>query len=73
MSAKASRGQQKPCTCMGDGFAALPPEMRPRPQKRSSLRRVTCPGCGSVYWTNRETDLCIACEKQASAFQGETK
>jgi hypothetical protein len=66
VSAKASRGQQKPCTCMGDGFAALPPEMRPRPQKRSSLRQVTCPGCGLVYRTNRDTDLCFECEKKGT-------
>jgi hypothetical protein len=58
---------------MGDGFAALPPEMRPRTRKKSSLRQVTCPGCGLAYRTNRETDLCIACEEQATAFQGETK
>ena len=64
MSAKALGGQQKPCTCMGDGFAALPPEMRPRPQRKSSLRKVTCPGCGLDYWTNREGDMCMECEKK---------
>ena len=63
MQAKESDGQAKPCTCMKDGFAALPPELRPRPKKKSSLREVTCPECGLVYWTNRETDLCIECEK----------
>jgi hypothetical protein len=47
---------------MEDGFAALPPELRPRPQKKSSLRQVTCPGCGLVYWTNRSTDVCMKCE-----------
>ena len=51
------------CTCMQDGFGALPPELRPRPEKNSSLRKVTCPGCGLVYRTNRETDLCMDCEK----------
>jgi hypothetical protein len=52
------------CTCMRDGFAALPAELRPRAQKKGSLRRVTCPGCGLTYWTNRETDWCIECEKK---------
>lgn len=31
--------------------------------KKSDLRKVTCPGCGLVYWTNRATDLCMDCEK----------
>jgi hypothetical protein len=51
---------------MGDGFAALPPELHPRPQKKSSLRKVTCPGCGLVYWTNKETDSCMECEKKTA-------
>lgn len=53
-----------PCTCMKDGFAALPPELRPQPKKKSSLRKVTCPGCGLAYWTNRAGDLCMECEKK---------
>lgn len=52
------------CTCVDDGFGALPPELRPRPKKNSSLRKVTCPGCGLVYRTNRETDLCMDCERK---------
>lgn len=56
-------GRPETCTCAGDGFAALPPELKPRTQKKTSLRRVTCPGCGLVYRTNRTTDLCIECEK----------
>jgi hypothetical protein len=48
---------------MKDGFAALPPELRPQPKKKSSLRKVTCPGCGLAYWTNRAGDLCMECEK----------
>lgn len=52
------------CTCMQDGFGALPPELRPRPKKNNNLRKVTCPGCGLVYRTNRETDLCMDCEKE---------
>lgn len=57
-----NRGVQ--CTCVRDGFAAVPPELRPRPKKKSSLRKVTCPGCGLVYWTNRDTDLCMECERK---------
>jgi len=52
------------CSCVKDGFAALPPELRPRLQKKSSLRKVTCPGCGLVYSTNRSIDLCMECEKK---------
>lgn len=52
------------CTCACDGFAALPPELRPRPRKKGNLRQVTCPCCGLLYWTNRPTDLCIECEQK---------
>jgi len=52
------------CSCMRNGFGALPPELRPRPKKNTSLRKITCPGCGLVYRTNRETDVCIDCEKK---------
>ena len=61
---KENGRQQLECTCLGNGFGALPPELRPRPKKKSSLRKVTCPGCGLVYSTNRETDLCMDCEKK---------
>lgn len=57
------------CTCIQDPFATLPPELRPtKHRKKSLLRKVTCPGCGSVYRTNRATDLCVDCEKKAIAF-----
>lgn len=49
---------------MDDGFELLPPELRPRAKKKDGLRKVTCPGCGLVYSTNRETDLCMECEKR---------
>ncbi len=53
------------CACLRDPFADLPPELRPRPRPAmGNLRQVTCPGCGLQYWTNRSTDLCIACEKK---------
>ncbi len=59
-------GEKPPvqCACASDPFALLPPEMRPRSQKKSSLRKVTCPGCGLVFWTNRETDCCMECERE---------
>lgn len=59
-----TRERSLECTCMQDGFGALPPERRPRLEKRNSLRKVTCPGCGLVYRTNRKTDLCMDCEKK---------
>ena len=50
------------CSC-GDPFASLPAELRPQPPaKDNGLRQVTCPKCGLVYWTNRETDVCVHCE-----------
>lgn len=53
------------CSCVRDPFIDLPPELRPRStNKMGPLRKVTCPGCGMVYWTNRKTDLCIDCEKK---------
>jgi len=61
---KNSEDRPVQCPCVKDGFAALPPELRPRSKKKSSLRQVTCPGCGLVYSTNRSTDLCIKCEKK---------
>lgn len=61
----AATGGTPRCTCVQDSFAALPPELRPRPApKKGGLRKVTCPGCGMVYWTNRKTDLCPDCEKK---------
>ena len=57
---------EKPlCSCMPDPFNNLPPELRPRPKDvLSGLRKVKCPACGFDYWTNRDTDLCIDCEKK---------
>jgi len=63
---KLSQEPEKPlCTCMTDPFTSLPTDLRPRPKDvLSGLRKVTCPACGLSFWTNRETDLCIACEKK---------
>jgi hypothetical protein len=71
MRSKDSEDRPALCTCAGDGFAALPPGLRPRPRKKSSLRQVTCPGCGLVYSTNRTTDLCMECEKTGSTIPTE--
>ncbi len=57
------------CTCVQDPYADLPAELRPKPvEKFGGLRKVTCPGCGLVYSTNRKTDLCIQCEKKGVHF-----
>ena len=59
------------CSCVTDPFANLPPELRPRNRSfTDSLRKVTCPDCGLVYWTNRKTDLCAECEKKAGRNSG---
>lgn len=53
--------------CCGDPFAGLPAELRPRPAaKPDGLRRVNCPKCGLVYWTNRKTELCMGCEPKGA-------
>jgi len=65
MVASTRKNDTGQCSCGGDVTAGPPPQMRPRLKpKPSSLRKVTCPDCGSIYWTNRSTDVCIACEKQ---------
>ena len=64
MQPKDSEDRPMQCTCVKDAFAALPPELRPRREKKSSLHKVTCSGCGLEYWTNRVTDLCMECEKR---------
>jgi len=51
------------CSCVTDPFAAVPPELQPQPKKKGSLRKVDCPACGKEYWANRETDLCLDCER----------
>ena len=58
-------GKPPLCTCVKDPYSDLPPDLRPRAKNTmSDLRKVICPGCGLVYWTNRKTDLCIECEKK---------
>ena len=63
--ADRSRGTEQTgaCSCVPDPYADVPPELQPRRNKRGSLRKVTCPVCGKEYWTNRETGLCIDCER----------
>jgi hypothetical protein len=50
--------------CCGDSYASLPAELRAKPAaKNDGLRQVTCPGCGLVYRTNRNTEVCVRCEE----------
>ena len=69
---KQNQEPEKPlCSCMTDPFNNLPPELRPRPKDvMSGLRKVTCPACGLSFWTNRDTDLCIECEKKVLHLPG---
>jgi len=65
-------GKPPQCTCVKDPFSDLPPDLRPLAKNTmSDLRKVTCPGCGLVYWTNRKTDLCINCEKKGVRLPGD--
>ena len=52
------------CACNRDPFADLPPELRPSSNPMRGLRKTTCPVCGLAYWTNRDVDVCNACEKK---------
>ncbi|RPH63398.1 MAG: hypothetical protein EHM81_00220 [Chloroflexi bacterium] len=62
------------CICIQDPYASLPPNLRPQPvQKLGGLRKVTCPCCSLVYWTNRKTDLCIDCEKKGIVIPEDQK
>ena len=54
-----------PCSCVADPFGAVPAELRPQPKKRGSLRKAGCPSCGKQYWTNRQGELCLECEKSS--------
>ena len=33
-------------------------------EKDESFRKVVCPKCKKIYWTDRKTDLCIDCDNQ---------
>jgi len=41
--------------------------IRAPPPKKDWLRKTTCPKCGKVYWTDKETDYCMDCEPLALA------
>ena len=73
MSNEGSSLRPKGCTCTGDAFADLPANLRPSPRKKTDLRRVTCPGCELVYWTNRATDTCMECEKKGNSIPSGTE
>jgi hypothetical protein len=64
-------GKSQLCTCVKDQFADLPPDLRPRGKNSmGDLRKVTCPSCGLIYWTNRKIDLCMRCEKKGMRLPG---
>jgi hypothetical protein len=51
------------CAC-GSRYSDI---MRAPPPKKDWLRKTTCPRCGKVYWTNKETDYCMDCEPLVAA------
>ncbi len=67
------------CACVSDPFADLPPELRPEKAERAEkvrrfgLRQATCPICGTTYTTNRETDVCIECERRGAKVSPRTE
>jgi len=43
-----------------------------QPEKKTSLVKVTCVGCGKVIWSNSEKEYCFDCEaKRRGAVNGE--
>lgn len=53
------------CSCVQDLYTALPTELWPQVKpKNGGLRKLSCPGCGLDYSTNRKTDFCFDCEKK---------
>lgn len=32
--------------------------------KKSSLKQINCKNCGKLFKTNRDTDLCMDCQKK---------
>jgi NAD-dependent dihydropyrimidine dehydrogenase PreA subunit len=34
-----------------------------KPEDKGLLRKTVCVKCGKTYWTNKETDICMDCEK----------
>jgi hypothetical protein len=61
------------CDCNADPIAILPPELRPKQKSwKSGLRKVTCRGCGLIYWTNRETDYCQKCKAEGLEEQADS-
>lgn len=64
-SPEKSHAPSTGCNCTTDPFADLPPELRPAAKPAlGTLRQVICPDCGLTFWTNRSTDLCVACDKK---------
>lgn len=57
------------CGCVTDPFSVLPPELQPRRKEKGSLRKMNCPVCRKEYWTNRETDVCMDCERNPAHDQ----
>jgi hypothetical protein len=76
METKAEPTRTSPgdCACNVDPFADLPPELRPSVKPAlGGLRQTTCPGCGIKYWTNRPTDVCVACSKKQLKIKSSTE
>lgn len=45
------------------------PQRTATPEKTKSkreelIRKTKCDVCGKIYWTNRETDVCLDCERK---------
>jgi len=47
----------KGCACTQN----LQDLLRAATQKNDLLRKVTCAGCGKVFWTNSDSDYCFDC------------
>jgi len=57
------REDQK-CACVSNKIDLL----RAYTRKEVDLRKARCPSCGKEYWTNRDTDYCLDCDKKPTTM-----
>lgn len=64
---KSDDSVAKPCSCVQDPYADLPPELQPRQKDwKSSFKKVKCRGCGLEFYTNVDVEFCMDCRSKAS-------
>ncbi len=62
----SGQSESRVCTC-GSRVTDI---LRVPPPKKDWLRKATCPGCGKVFWANRNTDYCMDREPTTLTHRG---